>query len=83
MRRPLVAIVDAAVTAALGFAGFWLGYHLTPCRDVSSCAPLAPITVIAVIVFVAAYFVGGHLFFRSTPAERLFGARNPREDRRD
>ena len=77
MRRLLSALLDAGAVAVAGFAGFWIGFHLTPCKDVSSCGPLAPVTVVAVVVFVALYFTTGHFLFDRTPGQWLLKVRKP------
>jgi hypothetical protein len=76
VRLVFAAIVDAAAVAVAGFAGFWLGYHLTPCSDVSDCPPLAPVTVIAVIVFVGTYFLVGYYFLHRTVGQWLLGVKD-------
>jgi hypothetical protein len=71
MRWLLSALIDAGAVALAGFAGFWLGFHVTACKDVSSCGPLAPVTVVAVVLFVAVYFAVGHFLLGRTPGEWL------------
>ena len=69
MRRVVAALIDSAATALLGFAGFWVGYHATPCATVSECPPLAPAAVVGVLLFAGLYYLGGYLLHRSTPGQ--------------
>jgi len=74
MRLALAAISDAAIVGGLSYAAFRLAFAATPCRETSSCLPLAPAVVIAVLLVVVLYFAVSLRVFHATPGQRIFRA---------
>lgn len=73
MRTAAAGILDALAAAVLGFLAFHLADTAVPCTSQSSCAPLAPAVILAIIIALLVYFAGSHLLWRQTPGQRLFG----------
>jgi hypothetical protein len=72
MRHVLASLMDAAVAALLGLAGFRLGLASAPCSEPGNCFAQVPLILLGIVVGVLLYFGVGYLLWRSTPGERLF-----------
>lgn len=85
VKRAIAALIDAALVALLGYAGFRLAVPLSGCQDLSSCPQLTPLTVVAALAFIAIYFLGTYLLWHRTFGQRALGLRQESEtaDRED
>ncbi len=73
VKTALAAAVDTLAVLILGYLGFRLAVAAAPCNDLGECAILTPMVVLAALILVGAYFLGGYLAWQRTPGNRFFG----------